>query len=245
MIHFQYCKARLFEIPLHLRHGFDALVPPFVSKSPDTKHRLKGVIHSAKGENASEVQNFVGACHALLQIFLATSPKVLQKCPNVTFVRATYAVKALLMMEEVLVSLHDAEPIDASQLQVRYALERVRDHITAVYQTHNWTIPPLSLRILDQIASLHPKAGLAIGNIENLGLANEPADGAISMVDLRCSSRGQGLQSQFRVDISSSNDRNNGVSYALPAEVDISQWLAGTMETGKEIWDMDYLPWDI
>jgi hypothetical protein len=245
MVHFQYCKARLLEIPLHLKHGFDALVPPFISKSPVTQNRLKAIAHSANSENASEVQHFVRACHVLLQTFLTTSPKILAQCPNVTFVRAIYAVKAPLMMDELLILFHDIEPIDASQLQVRYALKRVYDHITEVYQTQNWTIPPLPLRMLDQIASLYPKAGSAINNIENLGSANDPVDVAASMVDLRCSSRGEGLQSQFHFNVSSSNDRNERLAYTLPAEDDITQWLSGTVEIGKEIWDTEYFPWDV
>ena len=161
MVHFQYCKAKLFEIPMHLNHDFEGIVPPFLSM-PQRLPRMKQRTDLLSSAYVRAVGTFVTACHATMDAFLVIAPDVLQRCPTVTYMRALYAIKALLALHDALeLPMHDLlGSLESRSFRIEEYIPLMETHLLAAASHQNCKIPSKILQIWDQITQRNHREAL-------------------------------------------------------------------------------------
>ncbi|UJO25260.1 uncharacterized protein CLAFUR5_14574 [Fulvia fulva] len=136
-VHFQYCKAKLYEVPVHFHHDLSKLVAyPFTGgddSAPDDE--THGGDSNAILRRA--VQPYHDACRGVLHAVLAITPEALGGCPTVLLARAVYAMNGLKVGQR----RHGIEE------DVRSIHTLIANHLSKAVGEHGRQIPRVFLHV--------------------------------------------------------------------------------------------------
>lgn len=128
MIHYLYCKVKVFEVPMHAYHDLSRLIAyPFRCNS-EPQEQTGELPPSIMAPVYMRVAvPFMEACHSLLDAFASTPADVLGGCPTVPFVRAMYAISGLRLVAK--------KPLLDGDVGVQGRIEDIQGRVDSVMVT--------------------------------------------------------------------------------------------------------------
>ena len=159
IVHYQYCKARLFESILYRSQRLEELVPPFLSCGgpPELDN---GVVSPSY---VRAVIALVACCHSILQTVISTEDVLLRSCPTITFARSLYALKVLSTLRQALCNPEQSicRIIDDESLRFGTFTGALIDKLKAASGKLKCRVPMMILQVALKIAGQSPDVPLA------------------------------------------------------------------------------------
>ena len=162
VLHFQYCKARLFESILYRSQHLEELVPTFLSRGSLPQLDNMAV-------NPSYVRAILGlvtCCHSILQTFISMEDILLRCCPTVTYARSLYALKVLFTLRQALRNPEHAvcRIIDDESLRISTFTGALIDELVAAGGELKCRVPMIILEVVLRITGQSAEAALVEHN---------------------------------------------------------------------------------
>ena len=151
LAHYHFLSAKLHELSMKLGSGPDELAPPYLptDNQPHSANENSGLINS----QVKTLREFVQGCHSILDAFVTASPVELRHAPTVTFVRAVYGIKGLMLVQLALTRVEQVgQVLSASKIRYQAYLEALQQQLGATAGNFACKVPSKVLELVTFLA---------------------------------------------------------------------------------------------
>lgn len=149
LVHFQFVKSKLQE--LQLGNSADELAPPYLPTEPAANTMNQTTI--LHGSQCGTIRAFFQGCQSVLDAFVIATPSELRHGPTVTFVRAVYAIKGLMLLQSALARTpHLRQVLSETEIQYQAYFGAMKRQLVTTSGDFSYKVPSKVLELTTFLA---------------------------------------------------------------------------------------------